>query len=236
MTPGMTPGLTDEPAENIVVIGSGGHGREIVEVCLAVGRAEPGRVHLVGVIDDGPRAGDLARLTDAGIAYLGTVAAWPWSSYACSFVVGVGDPSARRRIADSLVARSRPTTLVHPDATIGSQVTLGPGCVVFAGARLSTTAQLGAHVHLHHNVTVGSEAVVDDFTTVNAGATVGPNTHVGSGVLVGAGAVVLDGRHVGDGSTVAAAACVVRDVASGTVVAGVPAAVLPPRHSLRATS
>ncbi|CAN5164266.1 acetyltransferase [soil metagenome] len=228
--------VTDEPPENIVVIGSGGHGREIAEVCLAVARAEPGRVHLVGVIDDGPRAGDLARLISAGIAYLGTVAAWPWSSYACSFVVGVSDPTARRRIANSLVAHSRPATLVHPDATLGSQVALGPGCVVFAGARLSTTVRLGAHVHLYHNVTVGSDAVVDDFTTVCSAATVGSGTHTGAGVMVGAGAVVLDQRRVGDGSTVAAAACVVGDVPPDTVVTGVPATARSPKHSLRATS
>lgn len=45
-------------------------------------------------------------------------------------------------------------------------------------------------------------------------------------VWIGAGAVVTDGVRIGKGSVVAAGAVVTRDVAPGTVVAGVPAKVI----------
>jgi acetyltransferase-like isoleucine patch superfamily enzyme len=47
--------------------------------------------------------------------------------------------------------------------------------------------------------------------------------HLGSGSLVGAGAVILQGLRIGQGATVGAAACVLREVAPGVVVKGVPA-------------
>jgi len=51
-------------------------------------------------------------------------------------------------------------------------------------------------------------------------------TVVERGASIGSGAVILGGVRVGSGALVGAGAVVVRDVAPGTTVAGVPARVL----------
>lgn len=59
--------------------------------------------------------------------------------------------------------------------------------------------------------------------TIRSQPTVGKAIRIGSDCWIGANAVILAGVSVGDGAVVAASAVVTRDVAAGTVVAGIPA-------------
>lgn len=214
-------------AERVVVIGAGGFGREtldVVEACIAAGAPW----QLAGVVDDGPRPVDLERLADRGVAFLGTEAEWlPTVTGDERFVVAIGSPAIRERVARRLTAAGlQAVTAVHPRAVIGSQARIGVGVVVTAGVQVSTNVTLGDHVHLNPASIIGHDAVLAPFVSVNPGAIVSGNVVVESAVLLGAGSVVLQGLTVGAGSTVGAAACATKDVAAGTTVVGVPARVL----------
>jgi sugar O-acyltransferase (sialic acid O-acetyltransferase NeuD family) len=125
-----------------------------------------------------------------------------------------------RRIRDyGLPAAS----VVHPAATVGDDLRAGEGLLVFAGARVTTNVTLGRHVHLNQNCTVGHDCVLADFVSVNPLAAVSGGCRVDAGVLIGTTAAILQERKVGLDATVGAGACVVRDVAPGAVVKGVPA-------------
>lgn len=60
-------------------------------------------------------------------------------------------------------------------------------------------------------------------STIRSQPTAARPIRIGRDVWIGANAVVLAGVTVGDGAVIAAGAVVTRDVAPGTVVAGVPA-------------
>lgn len=210
--------------ERIVVIGAGGFGREtldIIEAMVAAGEA----LHLLGVVDAGPRQVELERLSERGVVYLGTEEEWlPGISGDERFVVAIGSPAVRETVARRLTAAGlRTITLIHPRAVIGSQARIGDGVVIASGVQVSTNVTLGDHVHLNPASVIGHDATLADFVSVNPGAIVSGEVTVERGVLVGAGAVVLQGLTVGGGATIGAAACVTRDVVAGTVVKGVPA-------------
>jgi serine O-acetyltransferase len=92
---------------------------------------------------------------------------------------------------------------------------IGAGLLVLHGfATIVIAAEIGVDCQLSQQVTIGYS---------DAG---GPPT-LGDRVRVGANAVVIGPLHIGDDSVVGAGAVVVHDVASGTVVGGVPARVIP---------
>lgn len=207
----------------VVVIGAGGFGREALDVIAAMDRTRDG-LHVVGVVDSAPSAQNLARLADRGVRYLGTEDEWLSSGNDASFVVGVGNPSARSRIAERWIdADLSPVTVVHPSAVVGSMSTIGAGSVVCAGVQISTNVQLGEFVHLNPNATVGHDSVLERCVSINPGAIVSGEVHIATRSLVGAGAVILQGLTLGRDSVVGAAACVVRDIEASAVVKGVPA-------------
>jgi sugar O-acyltransferase (sialic acid O-acetyltransferase NeuD family) len=210
---------------DIVIVGMGGHGREVLSIIGAVNAVADGPIwRPVGFVDDKPSAANRERVDRLGLTCLGPVdwlADLPPTTHVA---VAVADPDARARVVNRIAPFARPyASLVHPLAMLGPDTVTAEGLVVFAGARVTTNVALGRHVHINQNATIGHDCVLGDFVTVNPLAAVSGECHLEAGVLVGTTAAILQGRRVGAGSTVGAGACVVKDVPPGVVVKGVPA-------------
>jgi sugar O-acyltransferase (sialic acid O-acetyltransferase NeuD family) len=211
--------------EDLVVIGCGGHGREVLAIVRAVNAAsEKPRWRVVGFVDDHPSAANLDRVDRLGVAYLGAVDWLAGAAPQTRVVLGIGDPRVRREASARIEPYGlRAASVVHPAAWVGPDAEAGEGLVVFAGARVTTNVMLGRHVHLNQNATVGHDCVFGDYVSVNPLAAVSGSCRLEEAVLIGASAAVLQGLRVGAGATVGACACVVRDVPAGAVVKGIPA-------------
>lgn len=212
-------------AEDIVVIGAGGFGRETLDVIEAINAATAVPVwNVIGVVDDGPADMQRVRLQKRGVPLLGGLEAYTALAASCRFVVGVGAPLARARIAARLASCGRPpAALIHPAAVIGTSVSIGQGTVICGGVQVSTNVTLGSYVHLNPGAIIGHDSVLEDCVSVNPGAIISGEVRIGTGSLIGAGSVTLQGRSVGERAVVGAAACVTRDVGEKTTVTGVPA-------------
>lgn len=211
---------------DIVIVGCGGHGRELLEIVRAINRgSDTGPVWQVrGFVDDGPTEVNQKRIRRLGVAYLGPLTRLADLAKDTHIALGIGEPQQRRMVTDRIDGYRLPVAvLVHPAATMGADARYGEGLVLFAGARVTTNVTLGRHVHLNQNATVAHDCVLGDHVSVNPLAGVSGNCHLGNEALVGAGAVVLPDLRVGSRATIGAGACVVRDVPADTVVKGVPA-------------
>ena len=209
---------------DLVVIGAGGHGREIVDTVLTPPHSghDPRRMvwMLRGVVDDDPPHPD--RLARLGVTMLGDVS---WLvDHPTAYVIGVGTPHVRRRIADRLAALpARAATVVHPGAHVGLDVELGDGVVVFDRCTITTNVAIGAHTHLNVGCAVQHDSVLGDYVQMSPGVLVNGDCRVDDGAFLGTGAIVTRGCKVGSGARVGAGAVVLGDVEPGATVVGAPA-------------
>lgn len=207
--------------DRIVIVGAGGHGREILDVVEAINQASVTPPWLfLGFLDDGvPDEQVLAR---RGTSWLGGTDRL--AELETSFVVGIGDPHIRRRIAETW-ATLRPVAaaLVHPLASAGADVELGPGTVLMAGARLSTHITLGPHVHVGLNSTVHHDVVIGGYVTLAPGSHVCGGATVGAEAWIGVNASVNQLVQVGHNAIIGAGAAVIHDILPGATAVGVPA-------------
>ncbi|SDY75570.1 sugar O-acyltransferase, sialic acid O-acetyltransferase NeuD family [Modestobacter sp. DSM 44400] len=212
----------------LVVIGSGGFGREVHDVIEAVnagaavqGRPEPWA--MLGFLDDGNPDRDL--LVDRGTPFLGPSRTLLELPADVQYVVGIGSGPVRRRLDEWATAAGRTAaTLVHPAAVLGRHgVHLGAGTIVCASAVITTNVRVGRHVHLNLGVTVGHDAVLGDYVTANPNVSISGNTVIEDEVNLGTGSAVIQGRHVGARTVVGACAAVVRDLPPDVTAVGVPA-------------
>lgn len=208
--------------KELVIIGAGGLGREVLQLVLDINRGAP-RWRLRGFLDEDleaagqtclgyPVAGGLDRLEPASAAA---------GLYA---VCAVGSPGAR----EDLVSRARAAgfsfgTLVHPRALISDFAEVGEGAIVFAGSIVEPGAAVGRHVLINKSCTVGHDTVIGDFSTVAPGANIGGNVRIGRGCDIGMNAAVIQGLVIGDGAVLGAGAAAVRDIPGHCTAVGVPA-------------
>lgn len=204
-----------------MIIGAGGHGREALDIVVAMNGAAPGPVwDFVGFVDDGEP--DLELLSRRRAPHLGGIDLVP--TLDAHWVIAIGDGSVRRRLDETLAPRcARPAILVHPAATVGSDVRLGPGTIIAAGARLTTNIAVGRHVHVNVNATVSHDVVLGDFVTVSPGVNVSGQVVIGDEVLLGAGAALNQRLRVGARTRVGSGAVVTRDLPPDVTAIGVPA-------------
>ena len=208
-----------ERSTPLVLVGAGGFGREVHDIVVAINR-DGAEFDLLGYVDDSP--GEHPLVLRLGELFLGNTDELVRRQ--AGFAIGIGSGEVRRTLDAKLVAAGcMPVTLIHPIATVGTDNHIGKGCILAAGARVTTNITLGRHVDLHVNSTVGHDSILDDFASVYPGATVSGNVHLGEAVTIGTGANVLPGVTIGAGAFVGAGAVVISDVPPGVTVAGVPA-------------
>lgn len=195
----------------LVILGAGGHGREVLDVVRAVNAAgHKPEWRFLGFVDDGvPDEATLARICAGHLGGQDELAALRGVHY----VVGVASGPLRERLATRAEAAGLvPAVLVHPRATLGADVRLSAGVVVFAHADVTTNVDLGRHVHIGQNALVAHDCVVEPYATVLPSAVVAGGVRLGRRSCIGLGATVADGVRIGQEVVVAPGAVVCRDL------------------------
>ena len=215
----------------IVILGFGGFGREVVDIIERsngrwptapnAGRASE-EIDVVGVLDDSPP--DPTMLADYDLTHLGPMNHLGSLPSDVGYLIGVGDPIARKRIDQSVKSFARQSpTLIHPNAEVARNVDFGPGTIVGSHVSITNHIRFGRHVHVNLNCTVGHDAVVEDYVTMSPLVAVSGNVHLESEVFVGTGVTINPGVRIGQAAVVGSGAAVLRDVQARTTVVGVPA-------------
>lgn len=209
--------------ERIVLLGGGGHASDVLGVIEFINSRSP-TWDVVGVADDSPEP-RLDRFENRGVRFLGGIdEALARLPKDVRFLATVGFPAGRRSVAERAErAGLRAATLIDPRAVVETHAWIGQGSVIMEGVHVSPLCRVGRHAYLSHKVMIGHDVQVGDFTSILPLSTIGGDSIVEEDVLIGLSACVINQIRVGRAAIVGAGAVVIRNVAAGTTVVGVPA-------------
>jgi len=206
-------------AKPVIIIGAGGHAKVVANALQLSG------VNIIG-------------LTDANNALHGTsVLDCPvlgndeiirtYEKTDLNLVVGIGSTEPdkiRRHIFERFLHDGYSfLTCVHPSTIVASDVELGIGTQIMAGAIVQPGCKIGMNSIINTSASVDHDCRIGDHAHIAPGTVLGGTVIIGDGAHIGTNATVIENVFVGSKAMVAAGACVISDISSNARFAGIPA-------------
>ncbi len=208
--------------ENLIIVGAGGFGREIVQLIEDINHIKPSwRIN--GFIDD-----DITALDSFNCDYtiMGRIKDHQPTNaavYACA----IANPFLKANVVTLLKSKgAKFISIIHPSANVGSKNYIGEGFVAYPNACVTTNVVIGNFVTLLASG-VGHDAEIGDFSTISSFCDITGGVKIGRQVFLGSHVTVVPGKKIGDEAFVCAGSVVVKNIRNGGKVFGNPAKQMP---------
>lgn len=205
--------------EAVVVIGSGGHAKVVIELLRAQGKYQI--LGCTGLAETGFVLGD--------IPVLGTDTVLPavLAKGVRNAFVAIGDNHLRLRLLAQVSEMGfELINAVSPNAVVSPSATLGRGIAIMAGAVINAAAQIGDGAIINTNAGVDHDCNIGNGVHIGPGSALAGNVKVERESFLGIGTCVLPGVRIGNRVIIAAGSVVIRDIPDDVTAMGVPARIV----------
>ena len=186
--------------KNIVIIGAGDLGKEVVWLIEDINKQCPTYL-ILGFLDD-----DVEK--DGGEFYgykvLGSVDQLEGINrrIPISAVIAIQDGNIRKKIIDEHKDFNSWEPIVHPTAVIASTSPVGEGTIVFPQVTISVDTVLGKFNLYYIHSTICNDCIIGDYVSVMSGVTVSERAEIGEGCFLTAGSTVLPHKKICKGARI----------------------------------
>lgn len=174
--------------KNIVIIGAGDLGKEVVWLIEDINKVYPTYV-ILGFLDDDPEKRDEEFF---GYKVLGTTELLESLRKKIPFcaVIAIQKGADRKAIADAHPSFCEWETIVHPAAVVAPESKLGKGSILFPRVTISVDTTVGCFNLLYINATICNDCCLGDYVSVMTGAVVSERVRISSRTFVPAGTCI----------------------------------------------
>lgn len=198
----------------LYIIGAGGHGKVVADAAIKMNQWKE-----IYYLDN--------QMVDKKILGLkvkgSTDDALKFNSSNTEFIVAIGNNEVREKIQRKLQSQKcKLATIIHPLTTIGIDVSIGEGTVIFAGAVVNPSVNIGEGCILNTSCTVDHDSVIKDFVHISPGVHLAGNVKIGELSWLGLGTLVANNITINNRSIIGAGGVVIEDILKKGTYVGVP--------------
>jgi len=201
----------DKSHKRLVFIGAGGHAKVCYDIALKMEKWED-----IILLDDNPDNDyfDIAgSLNDA-----------PKYAKDSNFFVAIGDNETRMSINKKLNELGVSITkLIHPQAIIASNVTIGEGTVIMAGVVINSATEIGKGCIINTSSSIDHDNVISDFVHISPGVHLAGSILIGEKSWLATGSNIINNLKIGKNVVIGAGTTVVRNILDKGTYIGSPA-------------
>jgi sugar O-acyltransferase (sialic acid O-acetyltransferase NeuD family) len=204
--------------KDIVIIGAGGFGREVAWLIESINKVS-NEWNIIGFVDDDE---SIQGKEINGYKVVGNV---EWLKQQEFYVVNaIGDPITKKKVMEKIKdSKNSYPILIHPSVICSDRVKIGEGSIICAGNIITVNIEIGKHVIINLDCTIGHDAILGDYTTVLPSVNVSGFVKTEECVNIGTGSAIIQGVTVGKNSIIGAGGVVVKDLPANCTAVGIPA-------------
>ena len=203
------------------IYGSGGLGREVLELAKQINTTENRWTEFV-FINDVNKTFELK----GNKVFTFVEIKEKYNPKNIEIVIAVGEPQLRRIFRETVcLAGFKLATLIHPTAQIYSDTVMGAGTVVNCNCWISCDIVIGENVYIQPSVLIGHDTTVGNDTVISPCIIAG-GCNIGNEIYIGLSATIKEKIKVGNQAIIGMGSVVLRDVPAELVVLGNPAKVI----------
>ncbi|SEQ20906.1 sugar O-acyltransferase, sialic acid O-acetyltransferase NeuD family [Lachnospiraceae bacterium NE2001] len=207
--------------KDLIIIGASGFGREVAWLVERINKKEQ-TWNLLGFLDDNE---EIQCTTVNGYPVLGTIHSvtdYQDAYYVCA----IGASKVREKVINR-VKEINPNikfgTVIDPSVEMSDLVTIGEGTIICAHTIITVNINIGNHVIINLDCTVGHDAIIKDFVTMYPSVNISGISTIGYCTELGTGMQIIQAKSIGDYTIVGAGAVVVKDIPAKCTAVGSPA-------------
>ena len=197
--------------KKIMIIGASGHGKVVADIAKKIGYEE------IVFLDDNENLISCGGYSVIGISDLAMHSS-------TDVIVAIGNADIRQRLQEKVMqSQGNIVSLIHPNAVIAEDATIGLGTVIMAGVVVNSGARIGEGCIINTCSSVDHDCQLGNYVHISVGAHVAGTVKVGSKTWVGAGATVSNNIVICNDCVIGAGAVVVKDIDEPETYIGIPA-------------
>lgn len=210
--------------KKIYVVGSGGFGREVLWLIERINQVHP-TWKIEGIIDDNI---EQYNKNINGYRVLGGCDYFDDIEEEVFIVIAIGSPKVREKIVKKLeeYPNIRFAKIIDPTVILSEKVEIGEGTIICAGTIITVNINIGKHVIINLDCTIGHDSILEDYTTVLPSVNLSGNTITQKYSTLGTGAKIIQGISIGSNVMVGAGSVIIRDIPSNCTVVGNPGKII----------
>lgn len=207
--------------KELIIIGASGFGREVAWLVERINKVQK-TWNMIGFLDDNDEIQGKVINEYPVLGKTDVANEYPDAFFVCA----VGSSKVREKII-SKIKEDFPNikfgTVIDPSVEMSDLVDIGEGCIICAHTIITVNVEIGEHVIINLDCTIGHDAVLKDFVTLYPSVNVSGATCIGHASELGTGMQIIQGKTVGDYTIVGAGAVVVKDLPNKCTAVGSPA-------------
>lgn len=199
-------------SKQIAIIGASGHGKVVADIAAKNGYDE------IIFLDDNKVGQKCGRFVVTGMSK-------DMINYKdFDFIVAIGNAEIRQKIFGELEFKQlHICTLIHPNAVVAEDVSIGTGTVVMAGSVINSGTKIGKSCIINTCSSVDHDCRIGDFVHIAVGSHVAGTVEVGNRTWIGAGTVIINNIKIICDCMIGAGSVVVKNINEAGTYIGVPA-------------
>lgn len=199
--------------KKLIIIGASGHGKVIADIAVKIDKWNN-----IAFLDD-----DMSKNQCLGFDVIGPIKDASKYYSEADFFVAIGDNKIREDMLEKLESYGASIVeLIHPNATIGSDVRIGKGTVVMAGVVINSSSTIGKGCIINTSCSIDHDNVIENYVHVSPGANLAGSVTVGKSSWIGVGSSISNNVRICENCIIGAGAVVIKDICEPGSYVGVP--------------